>query len=87
MEAHDLLLIGLVAVLATALARMLFARLRDLRTLRERAGASDALAKERAERRRLETQLLDARARIGKLEDGLGAGRRELEPAGRFSRR
>ena len=42
MDALDLMLTGLVAVLATALALMLLARLRDLRTFRMEATELEA---------------------------------------------
>jgi hypothetical protein len=82
MDALDLVLLGLVAVLATALALMLLARLRDLRALRERG--PDAVALERSRLRRLAAELHAAHMRIAELE--AGRADRELQPAGRFSR-
>jgi hypothetical protein len=81
MDALDLVLIGMVAILATALALMLLARLHDLRALRTHP---DALAEERSKRRRLAAELHAARARIAELEHGQEVRRPEL--AGRFSR-
>ncbi len=70
MDALDLMLTGLVAVLATALALMLLARLRDLRTL--------------ARRDALEAELSAAHLRIAELERT--GDERELAPGRRFSR-
>ena len=77
MDALDVVLIGLVAILATALALMLLARLRDLR----------AIPEERSKREWLEEELHAARARIDLLELGQLEDRREPVTAGRFSRR
>ena len=83
MDALDLVLLGLVAILSTALALLLLARLRDLRAIRERP-RSEALAEERSKRRQLAVELHAARARIAELEGGETGPR--LEPVGRFSR-
>ena len=82
MDALDLVLVGLVAILATALALMLLARLRDLRSLRSQS--PNALAEERSKHRRLAVELHAARARIAELEGA--RHERRFEPAARFSR-
>jgi hypothetical protein len=71
MDAMEVALIALVAVLATAFALTLLARLRDFGQLRDH----------QATRRLLEDELAAARSRITELEHVP-----EPQPAGRFSR-
>jgi hypothetical protein len=88
MDALDVVLVGMVALLATALAMMLFARLRDIRTVHEHREELDLWrTDEISKRERLEAELHAARARIGELELGQFKGQRQPELAGRFSRR
>ena len=56
MDALDLVLVGLIAVLSTALALMLFARLQDLRTIRTEATELEAARLRIAELERTRTK-------------------------------
>ena len=71
MEALDVFLTAVIAILATAFALVLLARLQDIRTMRR---LHSELGAARARVEELEQQWQ-------------GAVRREPEPAGRFSRR